>query len=134
MVVRSFKLNKNHSLSSSSFHLLVNPADAVLHALLWSRAGSKSARDPPQTKHWKCLWSLGECGRCAPSSRATICLLLPQQVKKQTLLNKQTCTLKVILTHAKVCAQIDARANSGLHTQTRQTCTSNITLRATVYT
>lgn len=53
MVVRSCKWNRNLSLSLPSFHLPANPADAVLRALLWSLAGSKSARDPPQTKHWK---------------------------------------------------------------------------------
>lgn len=82
-----------------SFCLQANPADTILPAPPWSTAGSKSAREPPQTKHCKGLWSLKACGRCAPGSRATMCLLLPRQVKKQTLLYTQAC--KLVLTREK---------------------------------
>lgn len=68
----------------SSFHLPASPEDAILPTPLWSLTGSKSAGEPPQTKHCKGLWSLKACGRCAPSSWGTLCLLLPCKESKKT--------------------------------------------------
>ncbi|MEQ2220126.1 hypothetical protein ILYODFUR_002144 [Ilyodon furcidens] len=65
--------------------------DGVLHAPLWSLAGSKSAKELPQTKHCEDLWSLKACGRCMQNSWATVSLLLPGQAKKQTLCSANRC-------------------------------------------